>query len=133
MKQQNITGGCLCGAIRYESTARPDKSGYCHCRNCQKVSGAPVTVGVFFALSSFRYTRGAPKYFQTSEKVERGFCERCGSRLTYRIFDSDQIAVEVGSLDHPEAAPPTYHIGVESQLSWFDTRDEHPRRRIDTR
>ena len=126
-----IMGGCLCGAVRYESTNQPHKIGYCHCRMCQRASGAPVTVGVYFHVDTFRFVQGKPKYYQSSATVERGFCDKCGSRLIYRILGSDSISVEVGSLDHPAATPPGYHIGIESQISWFEIDDELPRTRID--
>jgi len=128
---EKTTGGCLCGAVRYESTAQPHKVGYCHCRVCQRVSGAPVVVGVYFQQGTFRFVKGQPRYYQSSASVERGFCENCGSRLTYRIFGSGSISVEVGSLDHPELTPPEYHIGVESQIPWFEIDDELPRTHID--
>ena len=125
--QQKITGGCLCGAVRYESTEQTQKVGYCHCRMCQRVSGAPVAVGVYFQRDTFRFVNGKPKYYQSSANVERGFCANCGSRLIYRILNSDSISVEVGSLDHPELTPPEYHIGIESQIPWFEIDDELPR------
>lgn len=128
---ENITGGCLCGAVRYESTEQPHKIGYCHCRMCQRASGAPVAVGVYFHLDTFRFVRGAPTYYQSSAVVERGFCENCGSRLVYRNLGSDSLSVEVGSLDRPEITPPTYHIGIESQIPWFHIDDDLPRARID--
>ena len=126
-----ITGGCLCGAVRYESTKQPHKVGYCHCRMCQRASGAPVAVGVYFHGDTFRFVQGKPKYYRSSATVERGFCGKCGSRLIYRILGSDSISVEVGSLDHPGTTPPAYHIGIESQISWFEINDELPRTRID--
>lgn len=126
-----ITGGCLCGAVRYQSTAPPQKTGYCHCRMCQRVTGAPVAVGVYFRCDTFQVVQGQPRYYRSSAIAERGFCENCGSRLIYRELDSDSISVEVGSLDRPEAAPPSYHIGIESQIPWFEIDDQLPRTRID--
>jgi hypothetical protein len=125
----NLTGGCLCGAVCYEAAGPPDRVGYCHCRTCQKASGAPVAVGVFFRDEAFRFTRGRPRFYRSSEIAERGFCPDCGSRLVYRPLGSGWISVEVGSLDRPEAAPPTYHTGIESQVSWFTLDDGLPRKR----
>ena len=121
------TGGCLCGSVRYESTQKPLKVGYCHCRMCQRVSGAPVSCGVYFQESTFRFIRGKPKYYQSSENVKRGFCENCGSRLTYQISGAQAISVEVGTLDKPELSPPEYHICIESQIPWFELEDGLPR------
>ena len=86
------TGGCLCGAVRYEASEPPQKSGYCHCRMCQKVSGAPCTVGVYFAKQVFRITRGQPTIYRSSNVAERGFCRSCGSQLLYLPIGSESIS-----------------------------------------
>lgn len=65
---------------------------------------------------------------QSSDIAERGFCRNCGSRLVYRPLGSQTIALEVGSLDQPEDAPPTYHAGVESEIFWFIFDDQLPRK-----
>ncbi len=125
------TGGCLCGAVRYEVSEPPQKSGYCHCRMCQKANGAPCTIGVYFAKHAFRITSGRPTFYRSSDFAERGFCPNCGSRLIYRPLSTESIAVDVGSLDRPEDTPPTYHTGVESEISWFILDDQLPRKRTD--
>jgi len=130
-EQQRITGGCLCGAVRYEAGEPPYKVGYCHCRMCQKTSGAPVAVGVYFNEQAVQFTKGEPKYYRSSEVAERGFCEHCGSRLVYRPLGTKSVSIDVGSLDNPEVAPPQYHIWVESQITWFTLDDELPRRSSD--
>ena len=71
---------------------------------CQRSNGAPVVVGVPFDDAAFHITQGEPKYFASSDIAERGFCGDCGSRLIYRPTDGGAISVEIGSLDHPEAA-----------------------------
>jgi hypothetical protein len=115
-----LTGGCQCGAVRYELTARPQGSSICHCRMCQKAGGAP-----FMAFTgsvrreSFVFTRGAPAIYRSSEIAERGFCAVCGTPLTYRLIRSDRISVTIGSLDRPAEVAPTEQLGVESALPWF--------------
>ena len=125
------TGGCLCGAVRYEAREPPQKIGYCHCQMCQKASGAPCAVGVYFAKKSFRFNGGSPTFYKSSNSAERGFCQNCGSRLIFQPLNSESIAVEVGSLDRPEDVPPTYHTGVEGKVSWFALDDQLPFKRTD--
>ncbi|MEE8274940.1 MAG: GFA family protein [Alphaproteobacteria bacterium] len=72
-KTMPITGGCLCGAIRYEATETPHDAGYCHCRTCQKAYGNVFTVGAAFPKDRFRFTRGEPRLYRSSEIAERGF------------------------------------------------------------
>ncbi len=132
--EEKITGGCLCGAVRYEATelvTGPYPSYYCHCRMCQTLSGSAFVLGTKFRRNSFRFTRGNPKFYKSSNIAERGFCANCGSWLVYRAFKSDWIDISTGSLDHPEDFPPKYHSGVESQLPWLDIQDDLPRMRTD--
>jgi len=123
-------GGCLCGAVRYESDAPPHTGGYCHCRMCQRSSGGAFGVFVVFAADTFRFTRGAPKLHRSSDWAERGFCPECGSQLTFRYLTDPApgwLGVTVGSLDAPEAVKMKWHTGVESALPWHRIDDELPR------
>jgi len=126
-----ITGGCLCGAVRYEASEAPQSAGICHCRMCQKSNGTPFAVGVYFHRASLRFTSGEPKFYQSSDIAERGFCAACGSRLVYRPLGGPLMAVEVGSLDHPEDISPEYHTGVQGWMPWLNLVDDLPRMRTD--
>jgi hypothetical protein len=132
--QPVVTGGCLCGAIRFESTQQPLGSGYCHCRICQKFTGAPVGVWTAFTESAVRFTSGAPKTFMSSPIAERGFCAECGTSMTYRLVKPQACGYVVifnACLDHPERFAPSSHGGVESQMPWLDINDGLPRTRCD--
>ena len=83
---------------------------------CQKASGGPFKVGAFFQSNAVRFTRGEAKLYQSSDIAERGFCEICGSQLIFRMPSNALIAVDVGTLDHPEDVSPAYHTGLESQV-----------------
>ena len=96
---------------------------------CQKASGAPFAVGVYFRNRAFRLTGAPPAFYRSSGIAERGFCTVCGSRLIYRPLSADSLAVDVGSLGHPEGAPPGYHTGVEGWIPWLALDDELPRKR----
>ncbi|MDP6475419.1 MAG: GFA family protein [Alphaproteobacteria bacterium] len=124
-----INGGCLCGAVRYEASEPPHHAEYCHCRMCQRHTGSAVGVYAAIRAGGLRITRGAPKFYKSSDICERGFCADCGSTLMDRYFDPDDpyIWVGVGSLDHPEYAPPNQHFGIESQLPWLTIDDDLPR------
>jgi adenylate cyclase len=134
-KKVPVTGGCLCGEIRYRVTEPPLDTNFCHCRMCQKFSGAPVTVGSTYRNSAVQFTKGEPKYYKSSPFAERGFCANCGSSLTYRPLAppitpawEDWILVYTGSLDNPAPNAPTWHLGVESQMPWLDI--QHARKRV---
>lgn len=123
-----VTGGCLCGAVRYESVCPPDDVSYCHCRMCQQSCGNPSFLAAFIQKKTFRFTRGEPKYYRSSgfPEFERGFCSECGSPLIFRDL-TDSHAIYIGTLDHPDEWPPTLcHSGMESRIPWDTINDELP-------
>lgn len=113
-----LTGGCQCGAVRYVVSTKPRDATACHCRMCQKAGGAPFMVFAGVPTKYFTLSRGEPAIFASSDIAERGFCQACGTPLTYRLKNSDRISFTVCSLDEPEAISPTDQLGVESMLSW---------------
>ncbi len=132
-----ITGGCLCGAIRYESSEPPVKAGTCHCRMCQKSTGSAFMVMAAFSRTALRFTKGEPKLYRSASIKEKGFCPDCGSLLFDRYLvrtgksNPDMVWVQLGTLDHPEAVSIDFHTGVESQLPWVHFDDGLPRYRCD--
>jgi hypothetical protein len=121
-------GGCLCGAVRFESSAGSLDSGYCHCTMCQKLSGAPVLAWASFSLEHFDYTNGAPEVYLSSPHGQREFCAACGSQIAFRDrARQGTIEINVGTMDEPERFPPQYHIWCSSKIGWFETHDGLPR------
>ena len=140
MNEPVITGGCLCGRVRYELSGPPLDMGTCHCRNCQRWSGSSFHCGVAFALTDLRFTQNQPVWYKSSSIMERGFCPGCGSPLVFRYLVSIEnpltanpgtVWISVGSLDEPEIRSPDWHFGVEGQLSWVKFDDGLPRTRCD--
>ena len=113
-----ITGGCQCGAVRFacESLGR---ASICHCRMCQKAFGGHYGPLVSLAIGLI-WTRGEPKRFRSSNKIRRGFCEACGTPLTYEPDGMTTTEVALGAFDRPAEIPPTIQVGVESRMPWFD-------------
>lgn len=132
-KHLPITGGCLCGAVRFSANRPPTWVGYCHCRMCQRGYGHPS--GIFVAFkgteqAALRFTKGAPTYYQSSALLQRGFCSTCGSPLGIRSPQGHSVMI--GTLDHPEDWPPNEsHSGIESQIPWDIIHDDLPRWRTD--
>ena len=128
MMTDTYEGGCLCGAVRYKSTAAPVRCVICHCGDCRKHSGAPCLSFVHFAADAFTWVREQPKRFRSSRYAERGFCPECGSTLSmHEDVLGDRVQVTLGSLDNPEWVTPQDHVWTASQISWFDVKDDLPR------
>jgi hypothetical protein len=131
-KADKVTGGCLCGAVRYEAEVYLKTAHYCHCRMCQRSSGAPAEIGVTVKPGSLAFTTDEPTYYQSSPFARRGFCRLCGSSLVWEAPSRpDWTNLSVGSLDHPEEVMPSQHIHVDSQLPWYQLDDGLPRIRSD--
>jgi hypothetical protein len=120
-------GGCLCGKVRFRVTAAALDCGYCHCRMCQRNSGAPVVAWATFPSTGFAWIAGNAAAYPSSEHATRRFCAACGSYLVFSSTKSpDEVSVNTASFDTPEAFPPRKHIFVESRIPWFHTADELP-------
>src|SRR2546423_9224890 len=74
----NFTGGCVCGAVRYEVSAKPIMMFNCHCRDCQRTTGGAFTPVVYVPARAFKITKGSPRYYSTPSEMgghnKRGFC-----------------------------------------------------------
>jgi hypothetical protein len=122
-----LVGGCLCGHLRYEASD-PIDAGYCHCRLCQRASGAPVLAWASLPTTSFSYSQGRPATYSSSASGRRDFCATCGTQIAFRDEATPNlIDVNIASLDEPALIPPQYHIWLESRIPWFETDDDLPR------
>jgi hypothetical protein len=120
-------GGCLCGEVRFRVAMPPLDSGYCHCRMCQRNSGAPVVAWVTFPSAGFSWIKGQSRAYASSAHGKRHFCEICGSYLIFCSEESpNEVSINTASFDNPDAFPPRMHIFAESRLSWFRTDDNLP-------
>jgi hypothetical protein len=120
-----FTGGCSCGAIRYEVTAEPIMMFKCHCRDCQRVTGSGFAPAILVSPKAFRLMRGQLRYHFTSSasggKHKRGFCPECGSRITGGESDEQLtgfVGVTAGSLDDPSLFKPQMDIFVSDAQPW---------------
>jgi hypothetical protein len=114
-----IEGGCQCGAVRYRATGAALASTLCHCRTCRRVSGAPSVAWVVLHSGDFLFTGEKPVSFNSSPGVQRTFCGKCGSPLTYqRTSGIDTIDVTTATLDAPDDFPPTKEIWTGHKLAW---------------
>ena len=123
-----ITGGCFCGAIRFQVKAQPINQYYCHCSICRRYSGSPLTASATFPYSSFDLVSGEPHCFNTSPGYERMTCSVCGSLFGGRTNSEPKIAaIRMGSLDDHDAFTPKMHLYTSSQVSWLNIVDDLPR------
>jgi hypothetical protein len=117
-----ITGGRLCGRVRYECSGDVQFSVLCHCRDCQKASGAGRVPVMGVLKSTFRVTGDARSYSMvggSQKQATRWFCPNCGS-LLFGTPEAvpDVVTIYVGGFDHPEVFKPQHAIFMRHRLDW---------------
>ena len=117
-----MTGGCQCGRVRYRASIADDDAYLCHCRMCQRATGGVSIAFKNVQLADLTWER-EPDRFRSSPFAQRGFCQECGTPLTYERDRAERLDLTVGSFDDPSAFRPVSHSGVESRHeAWLDTR-----------
>ncbi|WP_237153212.1 GFA family protein [Oryzibacter oryziterrae] len=122
-----LTGGCLCGSIRYEFDASEAVVDLCHCATCRKSTGGATVAWAQVKPSAFALTRGVPAKYQSSSKGWRHFCGRCGGQLFMSDPAGHSIGVTVGSLDDADAVTLSAHGWDGSRPRWLCLSDDLPR------
>ena len=125
--EQKITGGCLCGAVRYEIDEAAKTSWLCHCRDCQKAHGSAYFPAMMFLRPAFHPQGSTTGFTVTAEsgaQITREFCPTCGSTLFLGTgLYPDIVIVAAGSLDDPSIYKPKAHAWAGTEWSWAHVDD----------
>lgn len=126
MTQQHSTGGCLCGAVRYEVAGRLRDVVNCHCSMCQRLHGnfGPHTKAHKSNIT-ITHDEGLA-WHQTSAVARRGFCRLCGSGLFWEPYAMDATGIIAGSLDQPTDLKTMGHIFVGEKADFYEITDPCP-------
>ena len=131
MSDQELSGGCLCGAVRYETTAAPLEVTHCHCQTCRKHNGAPVATLAGFKKDQVIGKGSERKLYESSKGVGRAFCQNCGTPLSWEGDGGEELGficeIHVSTFDDPELLVPTSHVYEAERISWFEIADDLPR------
>ncbi|MGH6892789.1 MAG: GFA family protein [Dongiaceae bacterium] len=115
-----LTGGCQCGAVRYECDAEPLALYVCHCRECRRQSASAFGMSLAMPVGTIRVTRGAPKFWTrpaaSGRRVRCAFCPDCGTRLWHEPAAGDYLSIKAGSLDQPVDISDAIHIWTSRKL-----------------
>lgn len=123
-----LTGGCHCGAIRYEVEGQALTHALCHCTDCRRHAGAPMVGWAMFPQSAVTVTKGRPRTYASSEHGRRQFCPDCGTGLFYTNAEMlpGRIDIQSATLDDPGAVPVQAHIQVAERIRWMERAHELP-------
>ena len=127
-----ITGGCLCGAIRYESSAQPEMIVACHCSTCQKNTGSAFSVNIAMpqnevSISGSSLVTYEERNGSDSSPFYRSFCAICGSPVSGRGGAyPGVIFLKAGTLDDPSWVKPTGHMWCAEKQPWVNIDEDIP-------
>ncbi len=123
-----ISGGCHCGAIRYQAQGDPITHALCHCTDCRRHAGAPMVGWTMYPTEAVTVISGTPKIYHSSKNGRRYFCPDCGTGLFYSNAEilPGIIDIQSATYDDPDAVPARAHIQVAERIGWMATAHELP-------
>jgi hypothetical protein len=129
MSGQARRGGCLCGALRYETNGPFGPIWNCHCAFCRRIHGAAFTTVAMMARTAFQWSDGSdePTIFKTPMGSIRHFCGRCATPICNFPSEPAVLCLIVSSLDDELDESPWAHVNLESRAPWFHVGDDLPR------
>lgn len=126
MTEETSTGGCLCGRIKFTTEGPPLWVAHCHCNSCRRSTGAPVTTFVGYKSNQVTFA-GRRKFFASSPGVRRGFCDNCGTPMTYEAdWCKEEIHFYISLMDEPDKFTPERHVFYDQHISWLELNDDLP-------
>jgi hypothetical protein len=123
-----LTGSCACGAVGFEVTAPFDTAGHCHCKRCQRRSGALWSTNAIVAADGFAIVRGQEhvRVWAPETGLPKAFCAECGGQLY--SDGGDFIVVRLGAVDGDPGIEPEWRQWLESAPAWAQIPDDGVRR-----
>ncbi len=122
-----MTGGCLCGRVRYRVTGPLRPVVYCHCGQCRRTSGHFVAATAVAKDALTIETGESLEWFASSEIASRGFCRRCGSSLFWLPRGREYISIMAGTLDESDGLEAVEHIHVSDMGAYYQLTDDLPK------
>ncbi len=125
--QADLTGGCLCGAVRFEVVAPTKWCSHCHCSLCRRSHGAAFVTWFGVANEQFRFTSGGDEvsWYSSTPEARRGFCRTCGSTL---FFTSErwpgETHIALAHMDGPIDREPKAHVFYDTHVGWVELDDD---------
>ena len=120
------SGGCLCGAVRYQLTGKLRPVILCHCKQCQRSTGSLMAATAVRTRNFRLVADGGLHWYRSSDHGQRGFCGRCGSTLFWQGRDDTYLAIAAGTLDDDHGLTTVAHIFVADKGQYYQIHDTLP-------
>ncbi len=128
MAEPPLTGGCLCGGVRFELTGPPREAGYCHCTRCQRRTGTGSSAQARIDGDTFRLLAGDEligSWRHPEGGFEKCFCRECGAHLFSRNPENPrQMSVRMGAFDGDPGVRPSFRTYVAYAAAWEPIPDD---------
>jgi hypothetical protein len=121
-----VTGSCLCGAVRYTAQGPLRPVSYCHCSQCRKTSGHFVAATACAPKALRLEAETGLRWYRSSKRAERGFCGHCGSSLFWKPDHGRYISIMAGTLETPTGVGAVQHIFVRDASDYYVIDDGLP-------
>jgi hypothetical protein len=123
-----LTGGCLCGGVRFELSEAPRNAGYCHCTRCQRRTGTAASAQARVDGSAFRVLQGdelIATWRPPDDGFEKAFCRACGAHLFSRDpADPNVMSIRLGAFDGDPGVRPAWRAFVAYAAPWEPIPDD---------
>lgn len=116
-------GGCLCGRVRFRARGEPVRVTNCHCRMCQKATGAAYATWAEYPEDHVSFSGPPMETYRSSPHADRTFCPNCGAALTYEHDETGTIDIAVALFDEPDDLQPADEIWTASRRAWVSAED----------
>lgn len=129
MREKLLTGGCLCGGVKYEVRGPFVRVSHCHCLRCRRHSGTAMSTQGRVRREHFQLVEGAEliRNYRVEGYASKVFCKVCGSSLFGGDWpDGQEVSIRLGSLDGDPGITPQFHTFVEAGPPWDEIRDDLP-------
>lgn len=124
----DLSGGCMCGSVRYTLHGDIINAGHCHCESCRRITSSPVTTYFVARRSDVELGGESLRHFASSPGVRRGFCGTCGSPISYETQRRpDEIDLFVATLDAGQSVEIHEHWFWQERVDWLHVDDDLPR------
>lgn len=121
------TGGCLCGAVRYEVRGPLRAVVNCHCAQCRRTSGHFVAATAARSEDLTLVESDGLRWYESSPAARRGFCRTCGASLFWEPVSGGRVSIMAGTLDLPTGLQTAAHIFVDDAGDYYEIHDDLPK------
>ena len=127
MKKLSLKASCLCGGIKLKTQGYHRNVENCHCIQCMKTHGHHAAYTNVEERNVKFLKNRTLKWFKSSKRAKRGFCNKCGASLFFKIIGGKTISIAAGMFDRPIKLKTTMNIFVKGKSDYYKLDSRMPK------